>query len=230
MTEKKKTVFAPVLTPVDLSTAELESTETAAIGEICLYHCLPLEKSRSMGTQDSKAFDTVPPRICLDKMSSPELDKHIMWWGSILGPVLFNTFMNYLDAGLEGILSKFLDDTKLEGAVDFLGGREAPQRDLNKLESWAITNHMKFSKGKCWILNLGWGNPGCTYRLGNEMLESSAVESDLGILVDEKLNMSQQCPGSQEGQPCPEGHQAKHHQPVEDGDCSSLLCTGTASP
>ncbi|KAJ7396698.1 hypothetical protein BTVI_142521 [Pitangus sulphuratus] len=141
------------------------------------------------------------------------------------GPVLFNIFINYLEAGLEGILSKSAGDTKLEGAVVSLKGREALQRDLGKLENWAITKHMKLNKGKCRTLHLGWGNPGCLYRLRNEMVESSAVERELRILVNGKLNMSQQCPGSQEGHPCPGGHQAKHHQPVDGGDCPALLCT-----
>ncbi|KAJ7415323.1 rna-directed dna polymerase from mobile element jockey-like [Willisornis vidua] len=178
----------------------------------------------------SKAFNNVSYRILQDKMSSSQLDKHIMWWGSILGPVLFSIFINDLDTGLEGILSKFADDTILGGAVDSLKGRKALQRDLNLLDDWAVTNHMKFNKAKCWILHQEWGNPGCTYRLGNEMLESSAVGRDLGVLVDGQMNISQQCPGSQEGQPCSGGHQAQHRQTVEGGDCPALLCTGAASP
>ncbi|KAJ7412506.1 rna-directed dna polymerase from mobile element jockey-like [Pitangus sulphuratus] len=108
------------------------------------------------------------------------------------GPEFFYIFINHLDAELEGILSKFADDTKLGGAVDSLEGREALQRDFDRLEDWAISNHMKFNRGKCRILQLGCGSPGCLYRLRNEMLESSDVKRELGVLANGKLNMSQQ--------------------------------------
>ncbi|PKU29705.1 rna-directed dna polymerase from mobile element jockey-like [Limosa lapponica baueri] len=54
--------------------------------------------------------------------------------GPVLGPVLFNTFVGYMDGGSECTLSKFANDKKLCGVVDMLEGREAIQRDLNNLE------------------------------------------------------------------------------------------------
>lgn len=50
---------------------------------------------------------------------------------------------------------------------------EGLQRDLDELEGWALTSHVKFNKCECQILNLGWGSPGYLYRVGNETLKSS---------------------------------------------------------
>ncbi|PKU45882.1 rna-directed dna polymerase from mobile element jockey-like [Limosa lapponica baueri] len=58
--------------------------------------------------------------------------------GLVLGPVLFNIFVEDTDSGIECTRSKFANTTKLCGAVDTLEGKDAIQK--------ACANLMKFNQ------------------------------------------------------------------------------------
>jgi len=113
--------------------------------------------------------------------------------GSVLGPVLFNIFTDHLNEGKVSTFSKYSNDTKLGGVADTPEGCAAIQQDLDKLQSWATINQMKFNKSMCRVLHLARNNHKYQYRLRYDLLERRSVEKDLGGLVDDRLAMSQQC-------------------------------------
>jgi len=60
------------------------------------------------------------------------------------------------------------------------------------IQRWACMNLMKINKAECKVLHMGRGDPKHKHRLGGEWVENSPQEKDLGVLVDEKLSMTQQ--------------------------------------
>nr|XP_054765151.1 uncharacterized protein LOC129271925 [Lytechinus pictus] len=100
---------------------------------------------------------------------------------------MFVLCINDLPDGLQGKVKIYADDTKLYGKASTNQDLCAIQADLDALVDWSNRWQLHFNSQKCKVLHIGPGNVKHSYSLGEDVLEHTAVERDLGILVDEDL-------------------------------------------
>ena len=106
--------------------------------------------------------------------------------GSVLGPLLFLLYINYLPDEISSHVSLFADDLKMYTRTS---SNVNIQADLYRLEQWQNTWLLKFNTidNKCKVLHIGPDNPCNEYYLDGNVLPSVDSERDLGVTISSNL-------------------------------------------
>ena len=117
--------------------------------------------------------------------------------GSILGPILFVLFINDIPSGISDKtnIRLYADDTKIWHIIDSPDDNELLQHDINYVNNWAKCNNMKFYPTKCKVLSVRHRLPShlFSYKLGDENLDYTECEKDIGFDITPTLNWSHHC-------------------------------------
>lgn len=167
----------------------------------------------------SKAFDTVDHDRLISKLSEIGLDDSVVKWigsylsertvfvtfngeksssftpnsgvpqGSVLGPLLFNIFINDLGDKILNCFLLFADDLKIFAKIVSPSSVISLQNDIDYVFKWSTLNNLKLNVDKCQIMKFSNRiTPLQTlYFMNNSVLTEVSEINDLGIIFDSKL-------------------------------------------
>ena len=113
--------------------------------------------------------------------------------GTVLGGILFNLYVNDIDAEIESFTRKFADDTKMARVVEEENDVRALQGDIDKMMEWARIWEMEFNVAKCKVMHIGRHNPNHRYQIGGVEMTETKEEKDLGVWIGSDLKPVAQC-------------------------------------
>ncbi len=95
--------------------------------------------------------------------------------------------INDIDVGLNRLITKFADDTKIGNSVISDRDRQSLQDYLNKISAWSARWEMPFNVKKCHILQVSTRNLKYVYEMSGEKLESVHRVKGLGVTITSNL-------------------------------------------
>ena len=110
--------------------------------------------------------------------------------GSVLGPLLFNLFVNDISYSISSNCVLFADDVLLYRSIQNPDDENTLQLDIDRLKYWCDNNDMNFNAGKTKVMHITRSrhiHPPI-YKLGNNPLEAVKSFQYLGLTIDSNLS------------------------------------------
>ena len=109
--------------------------------------------------------------------------------GSVLGPLLFNLYINDLFLIVtDTAVCNFADDISIFAADRQLDKvLERLETDALILSKWFPENFMKLNTGKCNLLTFRTNQDNIKIKIGEAIVEESSEEKLLGVIIDKNL-------------------------------------------
>lgn len=110
--------------------------------------------------------------------------------GSVLGPLLFNIFINDIVRNIDVDCLLYADDVKLFSRVDCVDDCTKLQNATAKMQEWCVLNRLPLNVDKCNVMSFTRKRNTCTYDyvVNGTVLRRPDVIKDLGITFDPKLS------------------------------------------
>ena len=170
----------------------------------------------------SKAFDTINHKLLIaklyaygfskdalklinsymsDRWQRTKIDKSFSSWsallkgvpqGSVLGPILFNIYLNNLFYFLHNDICNFADDTTLyvcDKNLNFV--MQQLEQQSNIALKWFEDNDMKMNFGKCHLFVSGSEHENMWAKIGDEQIWEFRTVKLLGITIDSELKFDE---------------------------------------
>ena len=114
--------------------------------------------------------------------------------GSVLGPLLFNIFIDDMSEGLESKTRLFADDCVIYRKINEVEDEHILQNDLNRIGDWVNRNKMSLNINKCKIVSFGgkMERSGTNYEMQGIKLEKVEKYKYLGVVLKHDLEWKEQ--------------------------------------
>ena len=164
-------------------------------------HRLLLHKLRHSFNITGSAYDWIESYLC-QRSQRVILDGKYSDWapvlsgvpeGSILGPILFTCYVADLPRQIKTCSLSYADDVKIFHRIQGPADVDLLQADLNRLNEWSKTWHLKLNPAKCKTITFTLRTSPIisSYFLDGHQLDRCFNIRDLGVVLDSKLTFAE---------------------------------------